>query len=93
MSSTPNRHQWKKVAAVATGVAGVYYAYKRWMQYRQELEDEIDALEERATDAAAEALGIEVEEGQSVEEAAQDALEDRLRDEAARQLERLLGGN
>ena len=40
MSSTPNRHQWKKVAAVATGVAGVYYAYKRWMQYRQELEDE-----------------------------------------------------
>jgi AsmA protein len=60
---------------------------------RQELEEEIDALEERATEAAADALGIEVEEGQSVEEAAQDALEDRLRDEAARQLERLFGGN
>ncbi|MGI3186592.1 AsmA family protein [Nioella aestuarii] len=60
---------------------------------RQELEEEIDALEERATEAAADALGIELEEGQSVEEAAQDALEDRLRDEAARQLERLLGGN
>jgi AsmA protein len=60
---------------------------------RQELEEEIDALEQRATEAAAEALGIEVEEGQSVEEAAQDTLEDRLREEAARQLERLLGGN
>lgn len=60
---------------------------------RQELEEEIDALEEQATAAAAEALGIELEEGQSAEEAAQDALEDRLRDEAARQLERLFGGN
>ena len=60
---------------------------------RQELEDEIDALEERATEAAAEALGVEVEEGQSIEEAAQDTLEERLRDEAAQQLERLFGGN
>lgn len=60
---------------------------------RQELEEEIDALEERANEAAAEALGIELEEGQSVEEAAQQTLEDRLRDEAAQQLERLLGGN
>ena len=59
---------------------------------RQELAEEIDALEERATEAATEALGIEVEDGQSVEEAAQDALEDRLRDEAAQQLERLFGG-
>lgn len=59
---------------------------------RQELQEEIDALEQRATEAATEALGIEVEQGQSVEEAAQNALEDRLRDEAARQLERLFGG-
>lgn len=60
---------------------------------QQELQEEIDALEQRATDAAADALGIEVQEGQSLEEAAQDTLEERLRDEAARQLERLLGGN
>ena len=40
-----------------------------------------------------EALGIEVQEGQSVEEAAQDALEERLREEAEQQLLRLLGGN
>lgn len=59
----------------------------------QELEDEIDALEERATEAAAEVLGVELEEGQSLEEAAEDALEQRLREEADRQLQRLLGGN
>jgi AsmA protein len=59
----------------------------------QELEEQIDALEERATNAATEALGIEVQEGQSVEEAAQDALEERLREEAEQQLLRLLGGN
>lgn len=60
---------------------------------RQELEEEIDALEERATEAAADALGVQVEEGQSIEEAAQETLEERLRDEAAQQLERLFGGN
>lgn len=64
---------------------------------QQELQEELDALEERATqavtDAVTEALGVEVEEGQSVEDAAVDSLEDRLREEAAEQLNRLLGGN
>lgn len=59
----------------------------------EELEEQIDALEERATGAAAEALGIEVQEGQSLEEAATESLEERLREEAAQQLQRLLGGN
>ncbi len=60
---------------------------------RQELADEIEALEEQATDAVADALGVEVDEGQSLEEAATETLEERLRDEAASQLQRLLGGN
>jgi len=59
----------------------------------QELQDEIDALEERATDAAAAALGIAPADGQSLEEAAGEELENRLRGEAERQLQRLLGGN
>ena len=59
----------------------------------QELQGEIDALEERATEAAAEALGVAPAEGQSLEEAAGEELENRLRDEAESQLQRLLGGN
>ncbi|MFO7921859.1 MAG: AsmA family protein [Nioella sp.] len=59
----------------------------------QELAGEIDALEERATGAVSEALGIAPAEGQSLEDAAEDELENRLREEAGRQLERLLGGN
>ena len=58
----------------------------------QELEGQIDALEGQATEAVqgavADALGIEAE---TVEEA-EDTLEERLRQEAADQLQRLLGG-
>lgn len=59
---------------------------------QQEFEEQIDALEEQATEAVQDAvsgvLGVEVE---TVEEA-EDALEDRLREEAENQLLRLLGG-
>ena len=59
----------------------------------QELEGQIDALEGQATEAVqgavSDALGVEV---QTVGEA-EDALEERLRQEAEDQLVRLLGGN
>ncbi|WP_071672925.1 AsmA family protein [Nioella nitratireducens] len=58
----------------------------------ERVQEEVDALQQRATDAAAEALGIQQQEGQSLEDAAQDTLEDRLRQEAEDQLQRLLGG-
>lgn len=58
----------------------------------QELQEEIDALEAQATeavqDAVSDALGVEVE---TLDEA-EDVLEQRLREEAERQLLRLLGG-
>ncbi len=59
----------------------------------ERVQEELDALEQRATDAAADALGVDVQEGQSLQDAAQDSLEDRLRQEAEDQLNRLLGGN
>ncbi|MGR3617895.1 MAG: AsmA family protein [Roseovarius sp.] len=57
-----------------------------------ELQEQIDALEEQATgalqEAASEALGTDVETVEDLE----DALEDRLREEAETQLLRLFGG-
>jgi len=34
------RRRWQQAAAVAAGAAGAFFAYRRWMAYRQELEDE-----------------------------------------------------
>ncbi len=57
-----------------------------------ELSEQIDALEEQATEAVSDALGIDVEEGQTLEEAAVESLEERLAREAEEQLLRLFGG-
>jgi AsmA protein len=59
---------------------------------RARLEAETDRLEADARARANEALGLDLQEGDTVE-AARDALEDRLRDEAESQLRRLFGGD
>jgi AsmA protein len=58
---------------------------------RARLAEEADRLEAEARARANEALGLDLQEGDTVEDA-QDALEQRLRDEAEDQLRRLLGG-
>ncbi|MFV2053540.1 AsmA family protein [Aliiroseovarius sp. YM-037] len=55
----------------------------------RELADEREALEERLRQEAQERLGVEVQEGEDVE----DALKRRLEEEAAEGLRRLLGGD
>ena len=59
---------------------------------QERLGEQIEVLQERAQDAAAEALGITLEEGQTIEEAASEAVQERLQQETRRQLERLLTG-
>ncbi|MBN2906375.1 MAG: AsmA family protein [Rhodobacteraceae bacterium] len=54
-----------------------------------DLEEQQKALEEKARAAAAKALGVEAEEGESLEDAAKRKLEDK----AKRRLKKLLGGN
>lgn len=58
---------------------------------RARLAEEADRLEAEARARANAALGLDLEEGDTVEDA-QDALEQRLRDEAQDQLRRILGG-
>lgn len=53
------------------------------------LEEEKDKLEQKAKDRLQQELGVEVKDGQDPEE----AIKDRLEDEAAKQLKKLLGGN
>lgn len=56
---------------------------------KQNFQEEIDALEDKATDAVADRLGVSTEEGQSVGE----ALEQKIEEEVGNRLRGLLGGN
>ncbi|TDK41239.1 AsmA family protein [Antarcticimicrobium luteum] len=53
------------------------------------LEEQKDKLEQRAKEKLQEKLNLTIEDGQNAEE----AIKDRLEDEAAKQLKKLLGGN
>jgi len=55
----------------------------------QNFKEETKQLEEKAKQAVADKLGVTAEEGQSLEDAAKQKLED----EAAKQLLKLFGGN
>jgi len=59
---------------------------------QQRLAEESDRLEAEARDQINEALNLELEEGDTVEDAG-DALEQRLQEEVGNQLQRLFGGN
>jgi AsmA protein len=82
---------------ISARIVGPWANPKIRPELNQALQDELDArrdeLEQRAKDKAKaklqEELGVTVEDGQSVE----DALKDRVEDEAKKQLLRLLGGD
>lgn len=40
MNMDVGRRRWQQAAALVGAAAGAIFAYKRWMAYRQELEDE-----------------------------------------------------
>ena len=40
MNMDVGRRRWQQAAALVGAAAGAVFAYKRWMAYRQELEDE-----------------------------------------------------
>ena len=59
---------------------------------QEKLQAEAARLQDKAEAALAEKLGIEAQEGESLKDAARRKLNDAIDEEAARALEKLLGG-